>query len=195
MNTCSTCNGQGRVMRVQQTMLGAMQTASTCHDCHGKGQTPEKACSACGGDGMVRSESVYNVKIPAGIDHGESIRLTGKGESAGAGSAPGDLYIRVLVKADKELKRNGIEIHTEATISYPQAVLGDNVDVHTLDGEKTIKIPAGTQSGQKIRLKGLGVPHLRTGRRGDQFVHVVVDVPKKVSRKAKKLLEELQDEL
>lgn len=195
MNTCGTCNGQGKVARVQQTMLGAMQTVSACHTCHGKGQSPEKACKHCGGDGVERSESLYNVKIPAGIDHGESIRLTGKGESAGAGTQPGDLYIRALVKPDPVFTRNGYDIYTEAHITYPQAVLGDQIEIETLDGEKKLKIPAGTQSHQQFRLKGLGVPHVRSGRKGDQFINVIVDIPKKVSRKAKNLIKGLEEEL
>lgn len=196
MNTCGTCNGQGRVMRVQQTMLGAMQTAATCPKCNGQGQSPDKVCAHCDGGGVERSESVYNVKIPAGIDHGESIRLTGKGESAGAGTVPGDLYIRVLVKNDEEgFVRRGFDIHTEARITYPQAVMGDNIQIQTLDGEKTLKIPSGTQSHQQFRLKGLGVPHLRGSRRGDQFINVVVDIPSKVSKKAKKLIRDLGEEL
>lgn len=195
MSTCDTCNGQGKVARVQQTMLGAMQTVAMCHNCHGKGENPEKACKHCGGDGMERSESAYTVKIPAGIDHGESIRISGKGEHAGAGTQPGDLYVRALVKPDKRFERKQYHIFTEANISYPQAVLGDQIEIDTLDGKKKLVIPAGTQPGQQIRLKGLGVPHVRSGKRGDQYVDVVVEVPKKVNKKAKKLIEELGGEL
>ena len=144
---------------------------------------------------MERSQSTYKIKIPAGIDHGNTIRLSGKGESAGSGSVPGDLFVRILVRQEEGLERQGDDIHTKVHISYPQAVLGDKVDVKTVDGDKTIVIPSGTQPGQKIRLKGLGATQMRGNGRGDQYVHVVVEVPKKVSRKAKKLVQELKDEL
>lgn len=193
--TCEQCQGQGQVRQVQQTILGAMQSVATCPSCQGQGKTTDKKCKHCGGDGRVRSESVYKVKIPAGIDNGGTIRLSGKGESAGAGGQNGDLYVVVRVQADKELIREGDDIFTEIHVSYPQAVLGDTVEIETLDGKKKIVVPEGTQSHQQIRLKNLGVPHLRGGGRGSQYVKVIVDVPKKLSRKAKKILKELEEEL
>lgn len=195
MTTCSDCKGQGQVRRVQQTILGAMQTVSVCPSCQGQGQIPEKRCKHCSGRGVVKSESKYNVKIPAGIDEGEAIRLAGKGESGGAGGVNGDLYIRMHIKEDKNLKREGENIFTEIHINYPQAVLGDKIDIETLDGVKKIVIPEGTQSGQQIRLKELGVPRLHGRGRGDQYVMVIVNVPKKISKSAKKLIEELGKEL
>lgn len=195
MNTCDECKGQGQVKRMQQTILGAMQTASVCPTCDGRGEIPEKRCKHCGGDGRVHSESVYKVKIPAGVDGGSTIRLDGKGESAGVGGHNGDLYIVVHVKPDKEFKRNGYNVYTDLHISYPQAVLGDKIEIDTLDGRKKLVIPEGTQSHQQIRLKGLGVPHVRGGGRGSHYVRVIVDVPKKPSRKVKKMLQELDSEL
>lgn len=195
MNKCQECSGQGQVRRVQQTILGAMQTIATCPKCGGKGQIPEKHCKHCGGDGIVRNESNYKVKIPAGIDNGESIRLAGKGESAGSVGQAGDLYVRIHVKEDKRFEREGQNIFSEVIISYPQAVLGDKIEIETLDGLKKLVIPEGTQSHQQIRLKGLGVPSLHSTARGDQYVKVIVDVPKKISRGAKKLIEELGKEL
>lgn len=195
MKTCGECNGQGQVRRVQQTILGAMQSVAQCHLCSGSGKIPEKSCKTCGGDGAERSKSEFKVKIPEGIHDGAAIRITGQGEHPGVGGQPGDLYVRVHLKADTRFRREGDDIHTEVTIDYPQAVLGETVEIETLDGEKELIIPAGTQSKQKIRLKGLGTPKLRGSGRGDQYVTVTVEVPKKVSRKAKKLLEELQKEL
>lgn len=195
MNTCNTCKGQGQVRRVQQTILGAMQSVAVCPDCGGQGEKAEKLCKHCGGDGRVRSESKYKVKIPAGIDDGEAIRLSGKGESAGNGGMTGDLYIRVHVKANTKFVRRDFDIFTETKISYPQAVLGDKIEIQTLDGNKKLVIPAGTQSHQEFRLRGLGVPVLNRSGRGDQFVKVIVEVPKKVNKKVKKLLGELGDEL
>lgn len=193
--TCDTCQGQGQVRRVQQTILGAMQTVATCATCQGAGQIPEKKCKHCHGQGRVKSESTYRVKIPAGIDTGGTIRLSGYGESGGIGGQAGDLYIVVRVRPDHRFKREGDDIYTDVHISYPQAVLGDTVMVNTVDGEKSIVIPEGTVSHQQIRLKNLGVPHLNRSSRGDQYVRVIVDVPKKVSRRAKQLLEDLKKEL
>lgn len=195
MHSCGQCGGRGQVTRVQRTILGAVQTVSTCPACLGQGERPEKQCKHCGGDGRVRSESRYKVKIPAGIDEGGAIRLSGKGESAGAKGESGDLYVVVHVKSDKIFTRDGDDIHTDQPIPYPQAVLGDKVEIETLEGKKKLVIPEGTQSHQQIKLKGLGVPRLRGGGRGDHYVRVIVVVPKRVSRQAKKLLEELRLEL
>ncbi len=195
MDTCKTCQGRGQVIRMQQTILGAMQTATTCTDCNGRGQKAAKSCKHCGGDGAVKSESVYRVKIPAGIDEGGTIRLQGKGEYPGMGNESGDLYVIVHVKNDKAFVRDGNDVHTDVHVSYPQAVLGDEVGIETLDGHKTIKIPEGVQPMERIRLKGLGVPSLRGGGRGDHYVRVILDVPKKPSKHLKKLLEEAKKEL
>jgi len=195
MHHCDECGGRGQVTRVQRTILGAMQTVTACPKCGGRGEIPEKRCKHCGGDGIVRSESNYKIKIPPGIDNGESIRLVGKGESAGAGGENGDLYVRVHVKEDKNFQRDGENIYTDLHLSFPQAVLGDKVEIDTLDGLKKIVIPEGTQSHQQIRLKGLGVPHLRGLGRGDHYVKVIVDVPKRISRSGRKLLDELRGEL
>ncbi len=195
MKKCDICGGQGQVAHTQRTILGAMQTVVSCHACDGRGEVPEKQCRHCGGSGRVRSESTYRIKIPAGIDNGETIRLSGKGESAGAGSVPGDLYVQIHVKTDPRFERDGFDIHSDIKINYPQAVLGATVEIPTLHGKKKVVVPEGTQSGQQIRLKSLGVPHVRGGGRGDQYVRVIVDIPKRVSRKAKKLLEEFQGEL
>lgn len=195
MERCSTCGGQGQVQRVQRTILGAMQTVVTCPDCAGQGQSPKEKCSQCRGTGIDRTKSTFTVKIPAGIDDGQSIRLSGKGESAGVGGDAGDMYVLVHVRPDQRFVRSGYDIHSQVEISYTQAVLGDTVSVETVEGDKKLKIPSGTVSGQKIRLRGLGVPHIQGGGRGDQYVTAVIDVPTKVSRKAKKLLEELEKEL
>lgn len=195
ISTCSDCKGQGQVRRVQQTILGAMQTVGVCPTCQGQGQKAEKHCKHCSGRGTVKSESHYKIKIPAGIDDGQSIRLEAKGESCGAGGQTGDLYVRVHVRENKNLKREGENIFSEIHISYPQAVLGDKVEIETLDGVKKIVIPEGTQSQQQIRLRELGVPVLHSRGRGSHYVTVIVDVPKRVSRGAKKLIEELGKEL
>ncbi len=193
LDTCKECKGQGQVRRVQQTMLGAMQNVVQCGLCHGQGKVPEKHCAHCGGDGVAKSESKIVVKIPAGIDNGSSVRLSGNGEFPGAGGEAGDLYVVVHVQPDKEFIREGNDIYTQAHITYPQAVLGDKIEINTLDGKKKLVIPSGTQSHQEFRLKGLGVPYLRGSGRGSQFVKVIVTIPKKPNRKAKKLIEELKE--
>lgn len=195
MKTCSDCGGAGKVTKTQRTILGAMQTVATCPNCNGSGKIPEKFCKHCGGDGVVRSESIYKVKIPAGIDNGQSIRLAGKGESIGKNGDLGDLYVAVHVESENNFQRKGFDIYTKATITYPQAVLGDKIEIDTLDGKKKLIIPNGTKSGQKLKLKSLGVPILNRSGRGDHYVEVTIDVPKKVNRKAKKLLDELKKEL
>lgn len=196
MKKCTECDGSGEVRRVQRTILGAMQTVAVCSSCQGAGTIPEKKCKHCHGTGAVKSESEYTVKIPAGISDGESLRLSGKGESAGVGAESGDLYVTVHVKNDPRFVREGNDIYSDIHVSFPQAALGDTVEVDTVDGVKKIVIPEGTQSHQQIRLRGLGVPDVR-GReeRGDHFVRVIVGVPKRVSRQAKKLLEDLRKEL
>ncbi len=195
VKTCTTCNGRGQVVKMQQTILGAMQTAATCSDCAGRGQKAEKSCKHCGGDGAVRNESKYRVKIPAGIDDGGTIRLNGKGEYPGIGGEAGDMYVVVHVKADRAFQRDGNDVHTDVHISYPQAVLGDEVEIETLDGNKKIKIPEGVQPMERIRLKGIGIPSLRGNGRGDHYVRVVLDVPKKPNKNLKKLLEDVKKEL
>lgn len=195
LETCSTCQGRGQTVQVQRTILGAMQVAVQCSDCQGQGKKPKKKCKHCGGDGVVRSESKMTVKIPGGIDDGQSIRLSGKGESMGVSGQAGDLYVVVHVKSDKRFERDGFDVYTETRIPYPLAVLGGETDVETLDGVKTIKIPEGTQSHTQIRLRGYGTKTVQREERGDLFVKVIVDVPKKVSKQAKKLLDELRQEL
>ena len=176
-------------------MFGSMQAVSDCPSCAGSGKIIEKKCKHCGGDGVKRSDSALKVKIPAGIHDRASIRLSLHGEYPGAGGQAGDLYVVVHIKPHSEFIRKEYDVYSKTKISYPQAVLGDNIDIRTLDGEKKLVIPSGTASHQQLRLKGLGIPHLQGSGRGDHYVQIIVEVPKKVSRKAKKLLEELKDEL
>ncbi len=193
--TCPECKGNGQVRHIQQTILGAIQSAATCGTCAGTGQVAEKQCKHCGGDGAVRSESEMKIKVPAGIDDGSTLRISSKGEHPGTGGAAGDLYVRVHVKSEKGYERHGDDIYTQVHISMMQAALGDHIHIDTLDGSKKLNIPSGTQSYQKFRLKGLGVTRLQSNKRGDQYVEIIVDIPKKLSHKAKKLLEELSNEI
>lgn len=189
--SCKTCGGSGRVVRMQQTILGNFQSQATCSDCHGQGKKPEKACTKCQGSGHARGQEKIKVIIPAGISDGQSVKLTGKGEMGERGQA-GDLYIRVRVRSNKNFVRLGDDILSEAHINLKQAILGDKIKVKTVDGDVDLKIPEGTQSRTKFRLKGKGVTHLRSHGRGDQIIDVVVDIPKNLSRNQRKLLEQIE---
>lgn len=195
MEKCSICNGQGRVVQTQRTFLGAMQTVSTCSACHGRGEKPGKKCKHCGGDGILSKSNSIKVKIPAGIDESQSIRLGGQGEAAPHGGDYGDLYVRVHIKHDKLWERDGYDIYSNLEISFVQAVLGDKVEVETLDGILTVVVPEGVESGQLIRLKGHGVNYLQKAGRGDHYVRIKIRVPKKISKKTKQVLTELKNEL
>ncbi len=191
IETCTTCKGAGQVEQVQRTILGAFRSASVCPDCRGEGKRAEQKCKECKGEGTAKDTEKIKVKIPAGISDGNTIRLTGKGEVGTRASGVGDLFITIRVKPDPKFKRESDEIISETEISFPQAALGTSIPVVTLDGEVSLKVPAGTQSGKVFKLKEKGVPHLRSRGRGDHLVTVNVVTPDKLSRKQKKLLEEL----
>ena len=193
MKTCSTCNGRGQVEQVRNTILGAIRTASTCPECKGEGQIPEKRCSECHGEGITKQTEKIKVKIPAGINDKGAIRITGKGETVKSGQ-PGDLYIVVHVNKSTKFIRDDHDIRTKKYINLTQGILGDKVEIEIPTGELKLKIPEGTQSGKEFRLKGKGVPHIRGFSRGDLIVEVVVRIPDKLTGKQKKLIKELQNE-
>lgn len=195
LDTCNTCKGQGQVVQMQRTFLGSMQTVVTCSDCQGRGQKPSKKCKHCGGDGVLQKNQDITVKIPAGIDEGESIRLTGYGETAPHGGHSGDLYVRAHIKPNKFFHREGFDVHTQSEISFVQAVLGDKIEVETIDGPVKIVVPEGIESGQQIKLKGHGITHLGRTSRGDQYVKIKIRVPKRFSREVRKKLEDLKNDL
>jgi len=191
ITTCKTCGGRGSQTRVQRTIFGQMQVETTCSDCGGEGKTYEKKCTKCSGNGIIQETVNLKVKIPAGIDEGESIRLAGQGEAGSKGALAGDLYLKIRVKPDKRFERDGYDIKSEAEIKFSQAVLGDKIEVETVDGPVKLKIPEGTQSGTVFRLRNRGVTKLRGRGRGDQLVKVIIKTPKGLSKKQKKMLEEL----
>ncbi len=195
MDSCGECKGQGQVVQVQRTFLGAMQTVVTCATCHGRGQTHSKKCKHCSGHGVLAKSTTNKVKIPAGIDNGQSIRVSGHGEAAPHGGQSGDLYVQVHVKPSQQFERDGSDVYTTAEINFPQAVLGDHIGVETIDGTVKVVVPEGTESGQLIRLRGKGIQHLSGSGRGDHYVRVKINVPRKVNKNAKKLLEDLKKEL
>jgi len=199
VETCKPCNGSGRVTKIQRTILGQMQVQAACTVCGGDGKTYSQKCTKCSGTGAVRGTSKVNVKIPAGIDEGQSIRLTGQGEAGQKGSQSGDLYLLIKIKPDTDFRREGDMIFSKECINFTQAALGDKINIKTVDGSLKLKIPEGTQSGTQFRLRGKGVHRLNQGGifssiqniRGDHLVEVVVDTPTKLTKKQKKLLSEL----
>ena len=189
MKKCPDCNGSGQQTRATQTLFGPIQQTVTCATCDGRGEVPEQDCSVCGGRGISRKKQDITLKIPAGIDDGATIRLSGRGEAIKGGDK-GDLYVNIHVKADKKFTREGDLILSEEKISMVDAALGAEIEVETIDGPLTMKIPAGTQSYTDFKLSGHGVPHLRAERRGAHIVTIVVETPTRLSKKQKDLLRE-----
>ena len=184
---CRQCGGQGQV-RYQQ---GFFTVARTCGMCHGTGRVITKPCGGCRGSGRVARERKLTVKIPAGIATGQRMRLVGEGEHGSPGAPPGDLYVVVHVGEHPFFKRDGDDLYGEVTASYPCLVLGGRLKVPSLDGEQTLDVPAGTASGTAFRLKGQGMPNVSGRGRGDLYVQVRVDVPRKLNREQRKLVEAL----
>lgn len=185
ISTCEECGGRGQVGRVQNTMFGTFQTTVICPRCNGEGSVPEKFCKHCDGAGSRKKNVSLKINIPAGINDGEVLRVSGAGEAAPRGAASGDLYLHINVAEDKKFAREGDNVLARVPLDFKTAALGGTIEVETLDGAMRIKIPAGTESGQIFRLRGKGV-----AGRGDMLVEVYIAVPKKLSKKQKQLLEE-----
>ncbi len=190
VTTCSVCGGRGQVTTTQRTILGNMQTVTTCSACGGKGKIAKEPCGKCAGKGRVRKNRKIKVKIPAGINDGQTISLSGQGNAGEQGAPSGDLYVSVYVKPSSTFERNGFDVSYKMDISFAEAALGATVEVPTLDGKVKYEIPEGTQPGTVFRFKGKGIPYLKRSGRGDQYVMVNVVVPKKLSNKQKELLRE-----
>jgi len=191
VETCPTCHGSGRVSRLQRTILGNVQTQTVCDNCGGEGKLYSQKCSHCGGRGLERDTVKLKVRIPAGIDDGESIRLSGQAEAGEKGAPAGDLFLRIKVKSHRSFVRDGYDVRTEEAISVKQAILGDKIEVATVHGPVTLKIPEGTQSGTIFKIKEKGIPRLNNRGVGDQYVKVRVNIPKSLNKKQKQLLEGL----
>lgn len=191
MKTCPTCDGAGQTIRVMRTVLGNIQQAATCDNCKGSGKVPEKVCTVCKGSGVKRENQKIKLKVPAGVDDGATIRLSGHGEAI-ANGPKGDLYVSIRVKAHKQFTREGDLILSEQSIDMVDAALGTEIEVDTVDGLIRMKIPAGTQSGTDFKLSGHGVPHLRSERRGSHIVTIEVKTPTKLSKKQQELLKEFK---
>lgn len=191
MKTCPECKGSGQVVRVMRTVLGNIQQATVCPTCEGAGKIPEKVCTVCKGSGVQRENQHIKLKVPAGVDDGATIRLSGHGEAV-AGGQKGDLYVHLRVKAHKQFTREGDLILSQETIDMVDAALGTEIKVNTVDGPVRMKVPAGTQSGTDFKLSGHGVPSLSGKSRGAHIVTVEVKTPTKLSKKQQELLKEFK---
>ena len=191
-STCSTCNGSGQMSISKRTPFGQFTSVTTCNKCRGDGTIIDSPCSDCKGRGLVQKIKKISVKIPAGVDTGSRLRIAGEGEAGEKGGPSGDLYVVIHVKPHKTFIRQGTDIICEVPISFPQAALGDKIKVPTLNGKVKMNVPSGTQSGTVFRLKGKGMTDLGGYGNGDEHVRVIVETPKKLTKKQKELLEEFE---
>jgi len=193
VQNCSTCNGTGQVTKVTSTFLGQMQTVGTCPTCNGEGSTITNKCTSCKGEGRVYTEETINIDIPAGVQDGMQLSLSGKGNIGERGGSSGDLIVLIEEESHPELQRDNLNVIYDMHVSIPDAIFGSNVEVPTIDGRAKIKIPPGTQSGKIFRLKGKGFPSINSYERGDQLIHVNVWTPQELSNEEKEMMEKLKD--
>lgn len=192
IHTCDKCKGSGQVHEVKKTFLGNVSTIRDCDKCEGRGKIASKKCHHCKGQGIVSKNEELVIKIPSGIEDGETLRMAGEGEAIKNGK-PGDLYARIHVGKNQNFQRDGFNLWTSVDIKITDALLGADKEVQTLDGLIKLKIPAGTDSGEVLRVKGKGVPHPQKGR-GDLMIKINVRTPKKITKEAKQLIDKLKDE-
>lgn len=192
LGTCTVCNGKGNIHENKRSLLGTFTTMRTCGACYGKGTVPKQKCSACKGHGVLRKEEEIIIAVPANINDGEMVRMSGAGEAVSAGT-PGDLYVKLHVESDPRFRREGHNIVTNLTIKLTDAMLGKEYTVPSFDGDLSVKIPSGATPGEMLRVRGKGAPK-GGGQRGDLLIKVNITLPKKLSRKARRLVEELQNE-
>ncbi|HLP53832.1 MAG TPA: molecular chaperone DnaJ [Fluviicola sp.] len=190
---CTTCNGTGRITRVAQTFLGAMQTQSVCNTCQGAGKMIDQKPPEADSQGLKRQEEVIEIDIPAGVEEGMQLSVTGKGNAGPFNGIPGDLIVVIEEQAHEELRRDGENLHYEAFVNFVDAVLGESIEIPTISGKAKIKVEPGTQSGKVLRLKGKGLPVLQGYGNGDLLVHIHVWTPKKVSKEERELLDKLKE--
>ncbi|MCM3237056.1 molecular chaperone DnaJ [Heyndrickxia oleronia] len=191
--TCSHCHGSGQLNTEQNTPFGKIVNRRVCNYCNGTGKMIKDKCKTCGGTGKVKKRRKINVKIPAGVDDGQQLRVSGQGEPGINGGPAGDLYVVFHVKEHEFFERDGDDIYCEVPLTFSQAALGDEIEVPTLHGKVKLKVPSGTQTGTKFRLRGKGVPNVRGYGVGDQHIHVKVVTPTKLTEKQKQLLREFSE--
>ncbi len=193
ISSCNRCSGSGQIVHTRSTLLGTFQSATVCPECRGEGKSAENPCKECRGQGVYERPEEVKIKIPAGIDNGQTVKMSGLGHVGGRGGPAGDLYVHIRVKPDKRFEREGYDIITRESLSVSQAVLGDAIGVETVHGPVNLKIPSGTQAGARFKLRDKGVPHVHASSKGDHIVVADIRIPSKLSRKEKKLYEELRD--
>jgi molecular chaperone DnaJ len=189
---CPKCGGKGQITQHQRTMFGTFQSVVACPDCHGRGKKPEKPCHNCKGYGVEKREENLSIKIPAGVDADMVLQVEGQGEVPSFGGKAGDLLLRINIQNDQHFEREGQDLHSIESVPYTVLALGGSVEVDTIDGKEQIKVNEGTPTGTVITLKGKGVP-FRNGGRGNQFIRLEADIPRKLSKEQKKLLEDLKN--
>ncbi|MFC1686442.1 molecular chaperone DnaJ [Patescibacteria group bacterium] len=192
LKTCPKCNGQGTIRNARRTLFGQFVQETVCNQCHGEGKIPEKPCKECKGKGQAKDEQSIEIKIPAGIENGTTLRLGGAGNAGEKGAQSGDLFVNIFVKADPLFKRIGKDIYSKLPITFSQAALGDTIKTKTVHGEVEIKIPASIQNNQKIRLRGKGVP-VESGSKGDHYLEIIIVTPEKLSKEQKELFKKLKN--
>lgn len=193
IETCPHCHGSGTIKTHQQTLFGVMESETACPNCKGRGKIVKAKCDACHGEGYSRIKTEIEVNIPAGINNGQQIRISGKGERGENGGPNGDLFVEIIIKDHPSFQRDGNDIHLEIPISLVDATLGITIDIPTVYGDVSVKIPEGTQSGQILKLKNKGIKDLRSGNPGDQFVHIKVVTPTSLSKEQKELLSKFKE--
>jgi len=192
---CFSCRGAGQVQQIKKTFLGAFTKNIICPECGGEGYKPEKPCNVCHGEGRIRGQEKLKIFIPAGVDTNQIIKIEGKGDAGRKGGKPGDLYVRILVRKHPVFKRKGDDLYLSMPISFSKATLGDEIEISTLGGKKIVlKIPPGTESGKIVRISKKGIPHFSSYGRGSLYVELVVETPKKLTKRQKELLEKLRKE-
>jgi molecular chaperone DnaJ len=191
--TCYECQGTGQVQRVRQSLIGQMVTSSPCARCAGSGQIIANPCAECRGEGRTVEERTYTVEIPAGVDSGSTLRLSGRGAVGPRGGTAGDLYVHLRVEPHERFERDGYDLHSTLRLPYTQATLGATIQFETLEGTEEIDIPRGTESGTTFRLRSRGVPHLERRNRGDLLIDVVVEVPTELSEEEEEVIRRLAE--
>jgi len=192
IKTCPDCHGSGMTRQTQKTFFGVFQTTTTCRKCYGEGKVIKDLCNVCDGTGRIRKTKKIPIKIPAGVDNGTRLRVSEEGEAGVKGGPSGDLYVLLRIKSHKIFERNGDDIFLEMPINFTTAALGGTVEVPTLEGKATLKIPSGTQSNTVFRMKNKGIPNLQGYGIGSQNVRIIIDVPKKLTKKQKDVLKQFK---
>ena len=192
LETCSSCHGTGSIRTQQRTMFGTFENVSTCPYCKGKGKVVKNKCPDCKGEGYIRKKVNVDVNVPAGINNGQQLRISGKGEKGINGGPNGDLYVEIIVSKHKYFERQNNDVYVNVPISYVDAALGCKIDVPTIHGDVKVEVPSGIQNGQKLRIKGKGIKDLRSSNMGDEYIILDIKVPSKLSKEEKDLYQKLK---